>query len=186
MKLLIVYGTTEGQTRKICEFLRVKAKERGHTVSMNDSTGAVLSPFGFDGVIIASSIHNDRFQASVEHYLKEQSKLLNNQISLLLTVSLAAAGEFHESWLELKQATNDLLENSGWHPDFVEHVAGAIRYSKYNFLKKYAVRSLARINVGTLIDEEDHEYTDWEQVCEILDRLELIYKANRKEELLQV
>ena len=40
MNVLIVYGTTEGQTRKIAEWTATHVRERGHQVELHDSACA--------------------------------------------------------------------------------------------------------------------------------------------------
>lgn len=182
MKLLIIYGTTEGQTRKISTFLCKKAKERGHTVSMHDATNSALSPFGFDAVIIAAPIHNDRYHTAIEHYITEQAKILNNEVSVLLSVSLTAAGAEPELWLELKKDTQKLIDHSHWNPSFIEYVAGAIQYSKYNYFKKFMIHSLAKRYNGQNDHERDQEYTDWGQVERVLDKIEKLFIAERDPE----
>ena len=57
--VLIVYGTTEGQTRKIADWMAKRARERGHDVELHDI--ATLPP-GLDlklfhAFIIAASVH---------------------------------------------------------------------------------------------------------------------------------
>ena len=61
MKLLIVYGTTEGQTRKICKYIRDKAVDDGHEVSIADATGLNISPSAFDALIMGASLHTDKY-----------------------------------------------------------------------------------------------------------------------------
>ncbi|SMO62932.1 flavodoxin domain-containing protein [Fodinibius sediminis] len=172
MKILIIYGSTEGQTRKICTFLRDKAQEAGHEVSLNDASGADLHPKGFDAVIIGASLHMEKYQASVEHYIQEHQSVLNSIPGVFISVSLAAASNDPKSWEELKEITSTFLEQTGWHPTHVEQVAGALRYSKYNFLKKFIMRLIAQQNDGDTDTSEDYEYTDWNQVKDILALLE--------------
>lgn len=177
MKLLIIYGTTEGQTRKISTYLCQEARKRGHTVSLQDATAAILSPFGFDAVIVAASIHNGRYHSSIEHYVTDQAKLLNHEISVLLSVSLTAAGTEPNLWVELKENTQTLLDRSDWTPNFVEYVAGAIQYSKYNYFKKVMINSLAKHYREQEAGITDQEYTDWDQVEGILDKVERAYHS---------
>ena len=51
MRILLVYGTTEGQTRKIAEFCSARLAEAGHDVEMKDSRRrmADLDMSSFDG-----------------------------------------------------------------------------------------------------------------------------------------
>lgn len=172
MKLLIVYGTTEGQTRKICEFLRDEAKKSGHKVSLNDTTKTHLHPKGFDAVIVGASMHAGKYQDSVAHYVQEHHKELNQMPGAFVSVSLTAASDESESWKELEQQTKEFLDKTGWHPEYVEQVAGALRYSKYNFLKKFIMRMIAQKQGGDADTSKDYEYTDWDQVLRILRKIE--------------
>jgi len=172
MKLLIVYGTTEGQTRKICEFLRQEAKKTGHEVTLNDSTKTHLYPEGFDAVIIGASVHAGKYQSSIEHYVKEHHKALNNVHGVFMSVSLTAAADEPESWKELEKVTEDFLNETDWHPEYVEQIAGALRYLEYNFLKKFIMRLIARKSGGGTDTSQNYEYTDWEQVRRILNKIE--------------
>ncbi|MCW9705842.1 flavodoxin domain-containing protein [Fodinibius salsisoli] len=172
MKLLIVYGTTEGQTRKICTFLRDEAKKAGHEVSLNDTTRTVLHPDGFDAIVVGASLHAEKYQSSVKHYIREHSEVLNNMLGVFMSVSLTAAANEPESWEELKTITDEFLKVTGWQPDYVEQVAGALRYSKYNFFKKFIMRMIAQKSGGDTDPSKDYEYTDWEQVKAIVAKLE--------------
>ena len=42
MKILIVYGTTEGQTRKIADFVANRFKQQSEYVTLTDATDAVI------------------------------------------------------------------------------------------------------------------------------------------------
>ena len=183
MKLLIVYGTTEGQTRKICEFLRDKADEAGHEVTLANSLESHIHPNGFDAVVIGASVHAGTYQSAVEHYVRENHESLNHSVTVFLSVSLAAASEDQESWEELKKQTREFLETTGWDPAHVEYVAGALRYSRYNFLKKFIMRMIAKKSGRSTDTSEDAEYTDWEQVEGIIKRLENELSTTRKQEV---
>ncbi len=180
MKLLIAYGTTEGQTRKICEFLRDEAQQAGHWVSIADTTGPQLRPSGFDAAIIAASVHYGNYQASVEHYVTDNHELLNHIPSTFLSVSLTAASDEPESWKELNNITESFLDRTHWNPDVVEQVAGALLYSKYNFFKKFIMRLIAQRSGGGTDTSEDYEYTDWDQVKQVITKLETAAKTREQ------
>jgi len=182
MKLLIVYGTTEGQTRKICNYLRDKAIDNGHQVSIVDATGPDIDPSGFDAVIIGASLHAEKYQSSVVHYLQEHHESLNNMPTGFLSVSLAAMYEEPEYKKELEKITSKFLDKTGWNPTLVEQVAGALRYTKYNFLKKFIMRMIAQKNGGSTDTSKDTEYTDWNQVKRFLGNLEKEVTQNKNRE----
>jgi menaquinone-dependent protoporphyrinogen oxidase len=174
MKLLIVFGTTEGQTLKICEFLRDEALKNQHKVVLHDAGSGELFPDGFDAVIIASSLHAQHYHDDVISYVKEHADALNKLPSNFISVSLTAAGDDAEKLKELESITANFLHDTGWQPDYVDQVAGALRYTKYNFLKKIIMRMIAQRSGGDTDTSKDHEYTDWEHVRRILHKLERV------------
>jgi len=171
MKLLIVYGTTEGQTRKIAEFLRSEAEKKGNEVTLCDASVEQCSPDAYGGVIICASMHSERYQTSVAHYIKTHRATLNDQPTIFVSVSLSAMAESYDpdSYQEMKDATLDFLDETGWKPTSIEYAAGAIRYAQYDFFKKITLRQLTRRVGGTGDTKVDHEFTDWEKLKKALD-----------------
>lgn len=172
MKLLIIYSTTEGQTKKIGEFLRDEATKNNHDVEIMDVRNSTVSPVDFDTIVIAASVHAGKYQPRVEQYIMEHNDELNDVKGAFISVSLTAAGDDAVAWKNLKKITSDFLIETGWEPDVVEYVAGALRYSKYNFIKKWIMRMIAKKSGGGTDTTRDYEYTDWNQVRNILEQLD--------------
>ena len=71
MNVLIVYGTTEGQTRKIAEGTALRVRERGHGTELLDSAALVLD-FNidkYDAFIIAASVHQEYHQETITNFV---------------------------------------------------------------------------------------------------------------------
>ena len=83
MNVLIVYGTTEGQTRKIAEWTATRIRERGHQAELLDSAAPVsdLDFAAYDAFIIAASVH----QELIAHL-----GVLDTKPSAFISVSLSA------------------------------------------------------------------------------------------------
>lgn len=163
MKLLIVYGTTEGQTRKICRFIKDETEKYGCQVDLFNAIDEPLFPTDYDKVIIAGSIHVGGYQTAVKHYVKEHHLELSKKPSAFISVSLTAAGDDAESWKELNEITHKFLEETNWNPSDIVHAAGALKYSKYDFFKKMIMRMIAKQQGGGTDTSEDYEYTDWKR-----------------------
>ena len=59
----------------------------------------------------------------------------------------------------------EFLDEVGMHPDMTATIAGALKYSRYGFLKKRIMRNIVKKSGGKELDmSRDYEYTDWEQV----------------------
>ncbi len=172
MKLMIIYSTIEGHTRNICKYLRNEAERMGHTAALFDASVMPPKPDEYDAVIIAGSIHRGKYQASIKHYAEKYHKVLNRKKSVLLSVSLSAAVEDTDLWNELIQHTEEFLLATGWEPTFVEQVAGALRYTEYDYLKRLIMRLISKRAGGDTDTSKDYEYTDWNQVKEIISKLD--------------
>ena len=166
MKLLLVYGTTEGQTRKIARFVADHLAQQGHQtqlVSATDATPAV-EPRDFDAVIIAASVHAGRYQSSVVHFVREHLAAIDTRSNAFLSVSLAAAGDDEEDVEGLKKCVADFTYETGWTPHCIHHVAGAFRYTAYDFLKRWAMKYIAYRKGGPTDTSRDYELTDWDDL----------------------
>lgn len=166
-ELLIVYGTTEGQTRKIAEFLAGEAREHGYGCAVYDATlaPADLDLARFTKVIIAASVHMERHQTAVTHFVREHRAALQKIPSAFLSVSLSAAGhaeECYDAWAYTRQ----FLSETDWQPPQVHVVAGALRFSEHDFFKRWAMKRLAKEKRAER--NEDHEYTDWAELSRFI------------------
>ena len=129
MRILVVYGTATGQTRKIVEFLAERWRQQAHTVELCDAARMPrrLAPAGFDRVVVASCVRQGEYRRAVARFVRRYRDALTAVPSVFLSVSMAAANVLNrddaQRWL--KQLGRDVLEKTGWRPAHVEHVAGA-------------------------------------------------------------
>ncbi|MGI9302901.1 MAG: flavodoxin domain-containing protein [Gammaproteobacteria bacterium] len=169
-KILILYGTTEGQTRKIAERAAEIVGDSGHAVNVADGTSEVQPAGCYDAVIILASVHQGKHQASITHYVKSNFSMLERIPTAFLSVSLAAASPEPQGRTEAAKYMQDFLEQeTGWTPDRSHCVAGALRYTRYDFFKRLIMRMLAR-HAGAQTDTtQDYEYTDWDDVTRFVE-----------------
>lgn len=161
MRILIVYGTTEGQTRKIARFIEAEIEKAGHSATICDSTEKPENPCNYDAVIIGASMHMEKYQSSIANFIQKHKQVLNKMHTAFYSVSLTAAGDDEESWKELKHITQSFLQHTGWKPAMVEYVAGALLFSEYDFLKKYILRLIAKRAGHPNDGKHDTEFTNW-------------------------
>jgi len=84
-------------------------------------------------------------------------------------VSLAAAGEDEEDIEGLKKCVADFTHKTGWTPNSVHHVAGAFRYTTYDFLKRWAMKYIAYRKGAPTDTSRDYELTDWDDLTSFVD-----------------
>jgi menaquinone-dependent protoporphyrinogen oxidase len=166
MKVLIVYGTTEGQTQKIANFIATRLILQHHqAVTTNAALGARSADAAdFDAVLVAASLHAGHYQSAVAQYVKEHLAAIQGRKNAFVSVSLAAAGHDPEDLAGLDQCVAAFLKETGWAPGSVHHVAGAFRYTEYDFLKRWAMRYIAYRKGAPTDTSRDYELTDWDEV----------------------
>ncbi len=164
MTTLIAYGTIEGQTGKIAEFVKDLAEQAGEEVLLFD-TGDKITDVSFDGVekaILAASVHERRHPKPFEVFLSANRSRLEKLKTLLLSVSLSAA--FPEGMDEAQDYADEMEMRTGLKPDDELLVAGAVKTERYDF---YAMQVLRHVVLqGREFDssETSHEFTDWKML----------------------
>ena len=85
------------------------------------------------------------------------------------SVSLAAVDDVAEA----RQYVEQLEQETGWKPEAVTLVAGALPYTGYGFIKRRMMRRIVAGKSPVLSTDtsRDHVYTDWQQVDELADTL---------------
>lgn len=162
MKLVILYGSTEGQTRKIAQFIADRIEAKGHVVDLADAE-AVGPDFRLppvDAAIVAASVHVGRYQSSIQHLVTAHRDALSVIPTAFLSVSLAAAGDA-DDLQDVKTCAERFVEETGWTPGRIEHVAGAFRYTEYDFFKRWIMKVIARQHGQPTDASRDYELTDW-------------------------
>ncbi len=162
MRIAIVYGTTEGQTQKICLFVQKVLLDTGHSAALLPAEAAKdVSAAEFDACILAASVHAGRYQKGLIDWATRNAAGLAGRPTLFLSVSLSAAGDRDEDWTELRGIAERFAKDTGWTPGRTEHVAGAFRFAEYDFFKSWAMRWIEAERDPGAKPGTDREYTDW-------------------------
>lgn len=166
-KLLIVYGTTEGQTRKIAAYLAEEARGLNYDRDLHDVQAIPdnLELSQFTKIIVAASVHMERHQENVAEFVKKYRSDLEKYETAFLSISLSAAGDAEErsdAW----EYTRHFLSEVDWRPTKVQIVAGALRFSEHDFFKRWAMRRLAKEKRADR--KQDCEYTNWPELWHFL------------------
>lgn len=169
MRFLVVYGTTEGQTRKIAERIAERIGEHGPDTELLDSTAlpADLDLAAYDALIIAGSVHQHRHQASLVHFVAENLKQLNAKATAFVSVSLSAVLEEDER--EAQGYVDKFLAETGWRPSETYLVAGALLYTQYDFFKRQIMKLIVWKGGGPTEADRDYEFTDWDALSAFVD-----------------
>jgi menaquinone-dependent protoporphyrinogen oxidase len=165
-RILIVYGTTDGQTRKIAATLSGILEYQGvHAdVRLAGDLPASVRPQEYDGVIVAASVHSGGYQRDVKRWVAAHAAALNRCPSAFVSVCLGILEKNPAVQREVHAIAQRFLDRSGWHPTVIKPVAGALLYTKYNFVKRWVMKRIVSKGGGDTDTSRDYEYTDWEDL----------------------
>jgi menaquinone-dependent protoporphyrinogen oxidase len=180
MRVLIVYGTTEGHTRKIAWRIAARAKELGHEAALHDSAdlASKIEIGTFAAIIIAASVHQQVHQEAIAGFAIAHRNLLNTSPTAFVSVSLSAALDSDQ--VEAKSYVDRFIAETGWRPTKVLLVAGALRYSGYDYFKQQIIKYIVMKGHSSKDAERDHEFTDWEALSDSVESFLEMARADPK------
>jgi menaquinone-dependent protoporphyrinogen oxidase len=175
--ILIAYGTTEGHTRSICERIAEWLHELGYSAELLDTQDAEenMALAGFDGFIVAGSLHQTQHQIALERFVSRNAADLAARPSLFLSSSLTASGKDDEHQAEARKCIEEFCKVTKWQPTEAFPIAGALLYSRYDWLKKAMMRFIVARNGGDTDDSRDYVYTDWDELRSIVERFAQVH-----------
>jgi menaquinone-dependent protoporphyrinogen oxidase len=163
-RVLIVYSTKEGQTGRIAERMAATLREDGNAVQLHNAAEPQqqLSAAQFDGVLVGGSIHFNQFQGSLQEFVKQHRELLTHVPCAFFSVSLSAADQNEQTAAELRSALEKFFRQTGWRPEEIVNFAGALLYTRYNFLIRYFFKRIVKGRNRPEVDtSRDYDLTDW-------------------------
>lgn len=162
-KLLIVYSTTDGHTRKISDFLHAQLVALGHSVSVCDIESLPSDMSLFDQVIVGASIRYGKHNRNVYHFIQQQQAILKQTPSAFFSVNLVARKPEKRN-PQTNPYTRKFLAEIDWIPSHTVVFGGRLNYSMYKFWDKNMIRFIMWLTKGPTSPDTDQEFTDWDHV----------------------
>lgn len=163
-RILVVYSTTDGHTRKICDRLRSVIEREGHQValaSIRDEPGP--DPVSFDKVVVGASIRYGKHSPRVFEFIRRHQKILDSKPGAFFSVNVVARKP-RKSRPHTNPYMKQFLKSSAWHPRELAVFAGKIDYRRYNFRDRVLIRLVMWMTDGPTERNAVAEFTDWAQV----------------------
>jgi menaquinone-dependent protoporphyrinogen oxidase len=170
VNVLIAYGTTEGQTRKIAEWAAKYVHDRGHAVELYDSADDLESHLdlnAFQAFVIAASVHQEQHQKVIKNFATAHREVLNIRPSAFISVSLSAVLE--DTRPEAQNYVDRFISLTGWQPHITLLLGGALRFTEYDYFQEQIVKFI--VMKGGVVSRAgiDREFTDWNALAGFLD-----------------
>ena len=172
MRTVVFYATREGHTRRIAEHIASDLRRREHDVEIYDVKAVAESidwpPY--DWACVAASVHAGHHEPEMIAFVKQHRQALERLQAAFLSVTLSEAGAEDtraskerraQSAAEVQAMIDVFVQETGWRPARVLPVAGALAYSRYNFLIRFVMKRIARKAGAPTDTSRDYEFTDW-------------------------
>lgn len=161
MKVLIIYATTEGQTRKVAETAARLLSERGHSVALIDAAdeNPNLDMSAFEAFILAGSVHQEQHQAAIKNFAAAHRDILGAKPSALISVSFSAA--LDDTRPEAEGYVERFVSVTGWQPPLTLLLGGAVRFAEYDYFQEQVVKFIVMRRGLITETDADREFTDW-------------------------
>jgi menaquinone-dependent protoporphyrinogen oxidase len=97
-------------------------------------------------------------------FAREHRARLAQMPCAFFSVCLAAASQKEAERRAAQALPEKFFAASGWRPRLTATFAGALRYTRYNWLIRFVMKRIARAEGASTDTSRDHEYTDWKAV----------------------
>ena len=160
---LIIYSSTDGQTKNICsrigEFLSndIPAK----IISLSDATKNDIEKY--DRVIIGASIRYGKHRKELFEFIETNLDELTKKENAFFSVNVVAR-KSEKNTPETNPYMQKFLLKTSWVPQRLAVFAGKIDYPKYNFFDKQMIRFIMWVTKGPTNIKNTYEFTDWNKV----------------------
>jgi len=163
-KILIVYSTIDGQTRKICQRLKQLVEERNNGVELvSIDVASQVNLESFDKIVLGASIRYGKHRAEVYEFVRENREILESRPSAFFSVNVVARKP-DKNRPETNPYVRKFLAQIAWRPRERAVFAGKIDYQLYRFWDRQIIRFIMWMTRGPTDPRTVAEYTDWKQV----------------------
>jgi menaquinone-dependent protoporphyrinogen oxidase len=162
--ILIIYSTTDGHTREICQRLKSVIESEQHQASLASiKASGELDLHAFDKIVIGASIRYGKHSPLVTEFIRRNEQLLNAKRNAFFSVNVVARKP-EKSRPETNPYVQKYLREISWRPKQLAVFAGKIDYPSYGFFDRLIIRFIMWVTHGPTHSNAVIDFTDWEKV----------------------
>ena len=169
---LIIYSSTDGQTKIICEKIKnfSKNSESIKLISLEEAHDFNLQ--SYEDIIIGASIRYGKHNKNLYKFISSNKETLEKKRSAFFSVNVVARKP-EKNTPETNPYMKKFLKISNWKPDKLGVFAGKVNYPNYGFFDKYIIRLIMFMTKGPTDISKSFEFTDWSKVEDFARELSL-------------
>ena len=163
MNSLIIYSTTDGQTKKICETIKDTSENKNFYEILSLEEAFNIEIDKYEQIIIGASIRYGKHNSRVYKFIKNNKDALDKKKSAFFSVNVVARKP-EKSTPTTNPYIKKFLKKTNWRPNKLGVFAGKIDYPSLTFLNRSIIRLIMFITRGPTDIKNVYEFTDWEGV----------------------
>ena len=171
MNSLIIYSTTDGQTKKICETLKENSIDKNfyEIISLEEAFHKEIERY--EKIIIGASIRYGRHNPKIYEFIKMNKEVLEKKKNAFFSVNVVAR-KSEKNTPDTNPYIMKFLKKSEWQPKKLGVFAGKIDYPRLSFINKIAIRLIMFITKGPTNTNNTYEFTDWQRVKKFINEFD--------------
>ena len=167
---LIIFSTTDGHTKKICEHI-FNILNDSHKIKIVNLSSAYLEDLSsYNMIIVGASIRYGKHKRELYEFIRRNRRTLEKTETCFFSVN-AVARKSEKNSPSTNPYMKKFLKQSGWIPNHTEVFAGEIDYKKYKFFDKNIIRFIMWLTGGPTDTSKKYDFTNWENVQLFANRL---------------
>jgi menaquinone-dependent protoporphyrinogen oxidase len=168
-RILLLYSSVYGHTRRICDRMAAKLTGLGAHVELVPIAGNSVDPSSYDAVLIGASIRNGKHNPAVMDFITRHKGLLEAKPSGFFSVNLVAR-KAHKNTPETNPYTKAFVAKSPWQPQLLGVFGGDLDYQRYTAFDRNVIRFIMWMTKGPTDPQTKDEYTNWDEVDRFAER----------------
>lgn len=168
-RILVAYGTYDGQTGKIAGYVGGVAREAGCEADIWQCKDLPeeLDLRAYEAVILAAPVHNGKHEASVADFVRRHRMALASIPCTVLSVGLVPCLPRFLRRRAAASVVAAFVKQTGWKPSTMTMVGGALKYPSYTPRQRAFMKLFMRLLGGPTDTSRSHELTDWTSVRQL-------------------
>ncbi|CAH0541996.1 Protoporphyrinogen IX dehydrogenase [menaquinone] [Vibrio marisflavi CECT 7928] len=165
MKVLFLYSSREGQTKKIFKF--IDSELQGYECELRNLDEVdSIDLAQYDKVLIGASIRYGHLNKKLYQFIDTHLEQLNRSKVAFFCVNLTARKEEQgKDTPEGSAYIQTFLKKSPWKPELIGVFAGALYYPRYNWIDRMMIKFIMSMTGGETDTSKEVEYTNWQKVA---------------------
>lgn len=174
IKIAIYFSTHYGQTRTIAYYMKEKlSKVPGVKIvtevyEINKKSPIENLAKDVDYIFIGSPVYRGNFLKYFVKWVRDHKSALTAKKTAFFSVSLNAIDKRPECRIEDEKLIRKFINLTGWTPDYVASLGGALNYVSYNWFIRIIMKKISSAAGGPTDTTKNFELTDWAAVDSFL------------------